>query len=178
MRDWPPCPPIQRGGGRRSRPGVTPFISALTVARCPATFPGVWPQLRDTLSTSRSVGRGTGLSYTPCLLMKPDLRLRLHATQAQPCFLAASNLAASNALALPGGNGIFTTTPTERITHYTLLRKVVCQMGALPPLETPTRKGDMLPLHGAHTAFSCYPALRLYWLSKSQRGIGVVSLSK
>ena len=60
LRDWPPCPPIQRGGGRRSRPGVTPFISALTVARCPATFPGVWPQLRDTLSTSRSVGRGTG----------------------------------------------------------------------------------------------------------------------
>jgi len=61
LRDWPPCPPIQRGGGwRRSRPGVNPFISALTVARCPATFPGVWPQLRDTLSTSRSVGRGTG----------------------------------------------------------------------------------------------------------------------
>ena len=60
MRDWPPCPPIQRNGGRRSRPGVNPFISALTVARCPATFPGVWPQLRDTLSTSRSVGRGTG----------------------------------------------------------------------------------------------------------------------
>ena len=170
--------PIQRDGGRRSRPGVNPFISALTVARCPATFPGVWPQLRDTLSTSRSVGRGTGLSYTLCLLMKPDLRLRLHATQAQPCFLAASNLAASNALALPGGNGIFTTTPTERITHYTLLRKVVCQMGALPPLETPTRKGGTLPLHGAHTAFSCYPALRLYRLSKSQRGIGVVSLSK
>ena len=112
-------------------------------------------------------------SYTPCLLMSPDLRLRLHATQAQPCFPAASN-----ALALPGGNGIFTATPTERITHYTLLRKVVCQMGALPPLETPTRKGGTLPLHGAHTAFSCYPALRLYRLSKSQRGIGVVSLSK
>ncbi len=60
MRDWPPCPPIQRDSGRRSRPGVNPFISALTVARCPATFPGVWPQLRDTLSTSWSVGRGTG----------------------------------------------------------------------------------------------------------------------
>ena len=173
MRDWPPCPPIQWDGGRRSRPGVTPFISALTVARCPATFPGVWPQLRDTLSTSRSVGRGTGLSYTPSLLLKPDLCLRLYATQAQPCFPAASN-----ALALPGGNGIFTATPTERITHYTLLRKVVCQMGALPPLETPTRKGGTLPLHGAHTAFSCYPALRLYRLSKSQRGIDVVSLSK
>ena len=60
LRDWPPCSPIQRDGGRRSRPGVNPFISALTVSRCPATFPGVWPQLRDTLSTSRSVGRGTG----------------------------------------------------------------------------------------------------------------------
>ena len=104
--------------------------------------------------------------------MKTDLRLRLHATQAQPCFPAASN-----ALALPGGNGIFTATPAERITHYTLLRKVVCQMGALPPLETPTRKGGTLPLHGAHTAFSCYPALRLYRLSKSPRGIDVVSLT-
>ena len=39
--------------------------------------------------------------------------------------------AASNAVALHGGNGIFTATPTERITHYTLLRKVVCQ-GASP----------------------------------------------
>ena len=104
--------------------------------------------------------------------MKTALRLRLHATQAQPCFPAASN-----ALALPGGNGIFTATPAERITHYTLLRKVVCQMGALPPLETPTRKGGTLPLHGAHTAFSCYPALRLYRLSKSPRGIDVVSLT-
>ena len=127
-------------GGRRSRPGVNPFISVLTVARCPAIFPRVWPQLRDTLSTSQSVGRRTGRSYTPCLLSKTDLRLRLHATQAQHCFPAASN-----ALALPGGNGIFTATPAERITHYTLLRKVVCQMGALPPLETPTRKGGTLP---------------------------------
>ena len=89
MRDWPPCPPIQRGGGRRSRPGANPFISVLTVARCPAIFPRVWPQLRDTLSTSQSVGRRTGRSYTPCLLSKTDLRLRLHATQAQPCFPAA-----------------------------------------------------------------------------------------
>ena len=60
LRDWPPCPPIQRDGGWRSRPGVNPSISALTVARCLADFPGVWPQLRDILSTSRSVGRGTG----------------------------------------------------------------------------------------------------------------------
>ena len=118
---------------------------------CPLScyFSGNMATLRDTLSTSWSVGRGTGLSYTPCLPMKPDLRLRLHATQAQPCFPAASN-----ALALPGGNGIFTATPTERITHYTLLCKVVCQMGTLPPLETPTRKGGTLPPpRGAYRLF-------------------------
>ena len=60
LRDWPPCLLVQRDSGRRSRPGVSPFISALTVARCPATFPGVWPQLRDILSTSWSMGRRTG----------------------------------------------------------------------------------------------------------------------
>ena len=135
-------------------------------------FTGVSPQVRDTLSRSPAWNEGRGLSYTPSLLLKPDLCLRLYATQAQPCFPAAPN-----ALALPGGNGIFTATPTERITHYTLLRKVVCQMGALPPLETPTRKGGTLSLHGAHTAFSCYPALRLYRLSKSQRGIGAAFLA-
>ena len=137
--------------GRRAavKAGCNPVHFSLDGCRCPATFPGVRPQLRDTLSTSWSVGRGTGLSYTPCLPMKPDLRLRLHATQAQPCFPAASN-----ALALPGGNGIFTATPTERITHYTLLCKVVCQMGALPPLEPPTRKGGTLPPpRGAYRLF-------------------------
>ena len=60
--------------------------------------------------------------------------------------------------------------------HFALQSRV--PNGALPPLETPTRKGDILPIHGAHTAFSCYPALRLYRLSKSQRGNSVVSLSK
>ena len=108
---------------------------------CPLScyFSGNVATLRDTLSTSRSVGRGTG-AYTPCLLMKPDLRLRLHATQAQPCFPAASN-----ALALPGGNGIFTATPTERITHYTLLRKVVCQRGTLWKPQT-TKQAEYLAL--------------------------------
>ena len=129
------------------------------------------PQVRDILSRSPAWDEGRRLSYTPCLLAKPVLRLRLHASQSQPCFPAASN-----ALALPGSNGIFTATPTERITHYTLQAKS-CANGGNPPLETPTRKGGMLSLHGAHTAFSCYPALRLYRLSKSLRGFGVVSLT-
>ena len=76
--------------------------------------------------------------------MKPALRLRLYATQTQPCFPAASN-----ALALPVGNGIFTTTPTERITHYTLQAKL-CAKGQAP-LETPDNKiGGMLLSPGAY----------------------------
>ena len=156
LRDWPPCPPIQRDGGWRSRPGANPFISVLTVARCHAIFPGVWPQFRDTLSTSQSVGRRTG-AFIYALSAgenRPALAAPRHTSTALfscrfkcPC--------------PPRRQRHFTATPTERITHYTLLRKVVCQMGALPPLETPTRKDGMLPLHGAHTAFSCYPALRL-----------------
>lgn len=62
-----------------------------------------------------------------------------------------------NAVAAGEDKGIFTATPTERITHYTLLRKVVCQMEALPPLETPTRKGGMRPVEGV--------AYRLFLLS-------------
>ena len=173
LRDWPPCPPIQRDGGWRSRPGVNPFISALTVARCLADFPGVWPQLRDILSTSRSVGRGTGaFIYLPPFSETSPIFCSFPFTKSQPVFLPEQTGRKKHRTPFPPS-----ATPAG-ITHYTLLRKVVCQMRALPPLETPTRKGGTLPLHGAHTAFSCYPALRLYRLSKSQRGNGVVSLSK
>lgn len=99
--------------------------------------------LRDTLSTSRSVGRGTGLSYTPCLLMKTVLLLRLHATQSQPCFPVVSN-----ALALPGGNGIFTATPTERITHYTLQAKSCAKWGLCPLWKPLQEKAVRYPSTG------------------------------
>ena len=48
--------------GRRAavKAGCNPVHFSLDGCRCPATFPGVRPQLRDTLSTRRSVGRGTG----------------------------------------------------------------------------------------------------------------------
>ena len=91
MRDWPPCPLIQRDGGRQSRPGANPFISALTVACCPAIFSGMWPHFGILCPQVGAQYEGRGLPYTPCPLMKPVLRLRLHATQAQPCFPAASN---------------------------------------------------------------------------------------
>lgn len=64
LRDWPPCPLIQRDGGWRSRPGVNPFISALTVARCLADFPGVWPQLRDILVCTPSSRQRNNLHFT------------------------------------------------------------------------------------------------------------------
>ena len=173
LRDWPPCPPIQRDGGWRSRPGVNPFISALTVARCLADFPGVWPQLRDILSTSRSVGRGTG-AFIYALSAdenRPALAAPRHTSTALfscrfkcPCPPRRQRHFHGNA------------DRAYNTLHFASQSRV--PNGALPPLETPTRKGGTLPLHGAHTAFSCYPALRLYRLSKSQRGIGVVSLSK
>ena len=171
MRDWPPCPPIQRDGGWRSRPGVNPFISALTVARCLADFPGVWPQLRDILSTSRSVGRGTGAFI-----------YALSADENRPALAAprhTSTALFSCRFKCP--------CPPRRQRHFhgnadraynTLHFATQSRVPKGYPLETPTRKGGTLPLHGAHTAFSCYPALRLYRLSKSQRGNGVVSLSK
>ena len=90
------------------------------------------------------VRRGTRAFIYPCLLMKPVLRLRLHAMQSQPCFPAASNV-----FALPSGNRIFAATPTERITHYTLRAKS-CAKGQAP-LETPDNKtGGMLPSPGAY----------------------------
>ena len=173
LRDWSPCSPIQRDGGWRSRPGVNPFISALTVARCLADFPGVWPQLRDILSTSRSVGRGTGAfiyalsadENRPALAAPRHTSTTLFSCRFKcPCPPRRQRHFHGNA------------DRAYNTLHFASQSRV--PNGALPPLETPTRKGGTLPLHGAHTAFSCYPALRLYRLSKSQRGNGVVSLSK
>ena len=100
--------------------------------------------------------------------MKTDLRLRLHATQAQPCFPAAPPRRQRHF----HGNA----DRAYNTLHFASQSRV--PNGGVAPFGNPHKKGGTLPLHGAHTAFSCYPALRLYRLSKSQRGIGVVSLSK
>ena len=147
MRDWPPCLPVQRDGGRQSRPGVNPFISALTVARCPATFPGVWPQLRDILSTSRSVGRGMGAFIYA--LSADETRDVLAAPRHT---ITALFFAASNALVLPGGNLIFAATPTERITHYTLQARLCAKGRRKPPLWKP----PVLSVRGHRSHFCTY----------------------
>ncbi|WBW49597.1 hypothetical protein O6R05_06260 [Peptoniphilus equinus] len=103
--------------------------------RLPAHFSFLWKCSYTFGTICPEVQRGTkdGVPYTPYLLMKTALHLRLHATQLQHCFPAAPN-----ALALPGSNDIFTATPTERITHYTLQAKS-CAKGQAP-LETPDNK--------------------------------------
>ena len=148
LRDWPPCLPVQRDGGRRSRTGVNPFISALTVARCPATFPGVWPQLRDTLSTSRSVGRGTGaFIYLPPFSENSPIFCSFPFAKIQPVFLPEQTGRIKHRPPFPPP-----ATPAG-ITHYTLQAKS-CANGGKPPLETPTRKGGMLPPpRGAYRLF-------------------------
>ena len=143
MRDWPPCLPVQRDGGRRSRPGIKPFISALTVARCPATFPGVWPQLRDILSTSRSVGQGTGAFISlPSFSENSPIFCSFPFTKIQPVFLPEQTGRKKHRTPFPPS-----ATPAG-ITHYTLLRKVVCQMGASPLWKPPQEKAVRYPSMG------------------------------
>ena len=142
---------------------------------CPLScyFSGNVATLRDTLSTSRSVGRGTGafIYALSAVENRPALAAPRHTSTALfscrfkcPCPPRRQRHFHGNA------------DRAYNTLHFASQSRV--PNGALPPLETPTRKGGTLPLHGAHTAFSCYPALRLYRLSKSQRGISVVSLSK
>ncbi len=161
--------------GRRAavKTGCKPVHFSLDGCPLSCYFPGVWPLLRDTLSTSRSVGRGTGaFIYLPPFSETSPIFCSFPFTKSQPVFLPEQTGRKKHRTPFPPS-----ATPAG-ITHYTLLRKVVCQMGALPPFGNPHKKRRYATLHGAHTAFSCYPALRLYRLSKSQRGIGVVSLSK
>ena len=125
---------------------------------CPLScyFSGNVATLRDTLSTSRSVGRGAGAFI-----------YALSADETSPALVASRHT--STALfscrfkhpCLPGGNGIFTATPTERITHYTLQAKSCAKWGLCPLWKPPQEKAVRYPSYGAHTAFSCLKA----WLA-------------
>ena len=165
--------------GRRSRPGVSPFISALTVARCPATFPGVWPQLRDTLSTSWSMGRRTG-AFIYALSAdenRPALAAPRHASTA--LFSCRFKSCRFKCPCPPRRQRHFHDNADRAYNTLHFASQSRVPNGGIAPFGNPHKKRRYAtPLHGAHTAFSCYPALRLYRLSKSQRGIDVVSLSK
>ena len=93
--------------------------------------------------------RDGGLSYTPSLLLKPDLCLRLYATQAQPCFPAAPN-----ALALPGGNGIFTATPDRAYNTLHFASQSRVPNGGVAPFGNPHKKRRYAtPPRGAYRLF-------------------------
>ena len=124
--------------------GCTPVHFSLDGCPLSCYFSGSVAPLRDTLSTSRSAGRGPGAFI-----------YALSADETSPALAASRHTITAlfscreNALALPGGNGIFTATLTERITHYTLQAKS-CAKGDTP-LETPDNKtGGMLPSPGAY----------------------------
>ena len=141
--------------GRRAavKTGCKPVHFSLDGCPLSCYFPGVWPLLRDTLSTSRSVGRGTGafIYAQSAVETRPVLTALRHASTALfscrfkcPC--------------PPRRQRQFHGNADRAYNTLYFASTVVCQMGALPPLETPTRKGGTLPLYGAHTAFSCCPA--------------------
>ena len=137
--------------GRRAavKTGCKPVHFSLDGCPLSCYFPGVWPLLRDTLSTSRSVGRGTGaFIYLPPFSETSPIFCSFPFTKSQPVFLPEQTGRKKHRTPFPPS-----ATPAG-ITHYTLLRKVVCQMGALPPLETPHKKRRYAtPPRGAYRLF-------------------------
>ena len=133
MRDWPPCPPIHRDGGWRSRPGVNPVHFSLDGCPLSCYFSGNVATLRDTLSTSRSVGRGTGAFI-----------YALSADETSPALAAPRH--ASTALfscrfkcpCPPRRQPHFRSNADRAYNTLHFASKVVCQRGA--PLETPDNK--------------------------------------
>ena len=148
MRDWLPCLPVQRDGGRRSRPGINPFISALTVARYPATLPGGWPQLRDILSTSRSVGQGTGAFISlPSFSENSPIFCSFPFTKSQPVFLPEQAGRKKHRAPFPPS-----ATPAG-ITHYTLQAKSCAKWGQAPFGNPHKKRRYATPPWGAYRLF-------------------------
>ena len=132
--------------GRRAavKTGCKPVHFSLDGCPLSCYFPGVWPLLRDTLSTSRSVGRGTGaFIYLPPFSETSPIFCSFPFTKSQPVFLPEQTGRKKHRTPFPPS-----ATPAG-ITHYTLQAKS-CAKGQAP-LETPDNKiGGMLPSPGAY----------------------------
>ena len=106
--------------GRRAavKTGCKPVHFSLDGCPLSCYFPGVWPLLRDTLSTSRSVGRGTGaFIYLPPFSETSPIFCSFPFTKSQPVFLPEQTGRKKHRTPFPPS-----ATPAG-ITHYTLLRK-------------------------------------------------------
>ena len=130
--------------GRRAavKTGCKPVHFSLDGCPLSCYFPGVWPLLRDTLSTSRSVGRGTGaFIYLPPFSENRPIFCSFPFAKIQPVFLPEQTGRKKHRTPFPPS-----ATPAG-ITHYTLQAKSCAKGGT--PLETPDNKtGGMLPSPG------------------------------
>ena len=80
--------------GRRAavKTGCKPVHFSLDGCPLSCYFPGVWPLLRDTLSTSRSVGRGTGaFIYLPPFSETSPIFLFIPIHKKSACFPTGAN---------------------------------------------------------------------------------------
>ena len=132
--------------GRRAavKTGCKPVHFSLDGCPLSCYFPGVWPLLRDTLSTSRSVGRGTGaFIYLPPFSENRPIFCSFPFAKIQPVFLPEQTGCKKHRTPFP-----LSATPAG-ITHYTLQAKSCAKGGT--PLETLDNKtGGMLPSPGAY----------------------------
>ena len=113
---------------------------------CPLScyFSGSVATLRDILSTSRSVGRGTGaFIYLPPFFENSPIFCSFPFAKIQSVFLPEQTGRIKHRTPFPPS-----ATPAG-ITHYTLQAKSCAKGGT--PLETPDNKtGGMLPSPGAY----------------------------
>ena len=118
--------------------GRKPVHFSLDGCRLVCYFPGVWPQHRAKLARCPDGGRWTGTFIYALSADENSPALAAPLPASTVCFPAASN-----AVALPGGNGIFAPTPTERITHYTLQARS-CAKGC--PFGNPAQRVTASPV--------------------------------
>ena len=121
----PPLPTCKRGDGRRSRPGASLLVSALTDARRSATSGHFVPALRGTKDGGR------GLIYLPPLSENERAFCSLPVTKTPPVSLPVQAECIPHRTPLPPS-----ATPAG-ITHYTLQARSCAKGVPLPPFGNP-----------------------------------------
>ena len=136
--------------GRRAavKTGCKPVHFSLDGCPLSCYFPGVWPLLRDTLSTSRSVGRGTGaFIYLPPFSETSPIFCSFSFTKSQPVFLPEQAGRKKHRTPFPPP-----ATPAG-ITHYTLQAKSCAKWGQAPFGNPHKKRRYSTPPRGAYRLF-------------------------
>ena len=130
-------------GRRRSRPGESPFISALMGAVRSAIFAGCLYTTSGQVGPKSRRRTRDGASYTPCLLTKTALRLR-------PSPYKHSLFSCHFKCSCPPRRQRHFHGDTDsayNTLHFATQSRV--PKGALPPLDSPTTKRRYATLPGA-----------------------------